>query len=103
GGSPVLDFACRMGDGRSAASGSAWLRDTPALPAGLVSPPLPDVQPPTLRPTLAPDNVPLGRPLVPLVTDFDEEDAATYADETDDPSPWWRTGGPVGAVLLPPG
>src|SRR3712207_2158607 len=38
-------------------------------------------------PELRPDTVPIGTPLVPLHRHLSLEDAATYADDTDDPNP----------------
>jgi hypothetical protein len=40
-------------------------------------------------PVLSPDTVPLGVPLAPLYAPFTVEDAAAYADSTDDPAPWY--------------
>jgi acyl dehydratase len=67
----------------------------PAIPAG---PPVADPVP-----ELLPDAVPLGVPLAPLVGVFSLEQAAAYADGTDDPNPWYRGDSPFGGALVPPG
>jgi len=54
-------------------------------------------------PELRPDTVPLGVPLAPLRGVLTIEDAAAYADGTDDPTPWYRGESPFGGPLVPPG
>jgi acyl dehydratase len=61
---------------------------------GPVSEPLPD---------LSPGHVPIGVPLAPLHSVLTVEDAARYADDTDDPNPWYRGDSPFGGPLVPPG
>lgn len=98
----VLDLTCAREDGTLCADGSAWL-DPEQAAFGERLPPLPDDAPPELRPALTPESVPLGRPLAPLVRRFTVEDAAEYAENTADPSEWWRAGSPLGGPVLPPG
>lgn len=54
-------------------------------------------------PELRPETVPIGTPLAPLRHDLSVEDAATYAEETNDPNPWYRGESPFGGPLAPPG
>lgn len=98
-----LELSCAREDGTVCADGSARL-SAAAAPSGLDgAPSLPDVAPPALKPPLTPETIPLGVPLAPLQTRCTAADARAYADETEDPSPWWRDASPFGGPLLPPG
>jgi len=88
-------------DGTACAEGLFWLLPADAPLPDL--PPLPDVPAPDPRAPLTPDTVPLGRPLAPFTTLVTEQEARAYADETDDPSPWYRGPSPFGPALVPPG
>ena len=101
-GGTVLDLACAREDGTVCADGSAWLHDggEDLLADAL---PLPETAPPEPLPPLTPATVPLGVPLVPIDTAVSAEHARAYADETADPSRWWRVDSPFGGPLLPPG
>jgi len=51
---------------------------------------------------LTPDNAPIGVPLQPRTVTIDAEAVAAYANEADDPNPWYRGGSPFGLPLVPP-
>ncbi len=100
-GLPALHLTCARADGTVCADGLFWLPPADApLPA---LPPLPDAPAPDPRPPLTPDTVPLDQPLAPFTTLVSEHEARAYADETDDPSPWYRGPSPFGPALVPPG
>ena len=101
-GRTILDLTCAREDGTVCADGSAWLHD--GDDDGLAdAPPLPETVPPEPLPALTPATVPLGVPLAPIDTVVSAEQARAYADETADPSRWWRLDSPFGGPLLPPG
>ena len=100
-GLPALSMTCARADGTACAEGLFWLLPADAPLPDL--PPLPDVPAPDPRAPLTPDTVPLGRPLAPFTTLVTEQEARAYADETDDPSPWYRGPSPFGPALVPPG
>lgn len=99
---PVLDLRCAREDGTVCAEGSAWLRE-PSAHDLTDLPPLPHVAPAVPLPELTPDTAPIGTPLAPVETDYTATAARAYADETGDPSPWYRAESPFGGPLLPPG
>jgi acyl dehydratase len=68
---------------------------SPAVPIGGSAP--------DVLPELTPDGVPLGVPLAPLHGSISVAEAAAYADDTDDPNPWYRGHSPFGGPLVPPG
>ncbi len=100
-GLPALRMTCARADGTACAEGLFWLppADTPLADL----PPLPDISVPDPKRPLTPDAVPLDRPLVPFTTVVTEGEARAYADETNDPSPWYRGPSPFGPALVPPG
>lgn len=100
-GATRLELACTGEDGTAFASGAAWMPADDPPDAG--DGPLPDHDPPQPRPELTPDTVPFGVPLATLDGLLSPDDAAAYADETDDPSPWYRGPSPLGPRLVPPG
>lgn len=102
GGGPGLNIVCRRPDGSIAADGAMWMdsgTDDPLAGA----PELPDITPPQPLPELTPETIPLGKTLAPFATALTLADAIAYAEETADPSPWWREDSPLGYPLLPPG
>jgi acyl dehydratase len=100
GATPQLELAIVREGEPQCAGGTFGLEDTAAtlapIPAG---PPPPDPLP-LLTPEQGP---PVGVPLAPLHSPFAVEDAAAYADLTDDPNPWYRGPSPFGGPLVPPG
>lgn len=100
-GHPALRLTCTRADGRPCAEGIFWLPPTDAPLPPL--PPLPDLPTPDPKPPLTPEAVPLDRPLAPFITPMSAEEVRAYADETEDPSPWYRGPSPFGPALVPPG
>ena len=101
GATPGLDLRV-VRDGVACAGGTFGLaEETEAatlapVPAG---PPAPDPLPPVSRE----NGPPVGVPLAPLQSPMSAEDAAAYADLTDDPNAWYRGPSPFGGPLVPPG
>lgn len=81
-------------DGRSG-PGGAPESGAPTIPLG--GPPAEPL------PELRPGQVPVGAILTPLGGFLSREDAAQYADDTEDPNPWYREDSPFGGPLAPPG
>jgi acyl dehydratase len=96
----TLDLVCAR-DGTVCADGTAWLFP-PSLPVGDL-PPLPPIERAQPLPELTPETAPIGVPLAPFETPITVSDAAAYADETADPSPWFRGPSPFGPAILPSG
>lgn len=97
----ALRLICTRADGTPGAEGIFWL---PLADAPLPDlPPPPDLPAPEPKPPLTPEAVPLGRPLAPVITPVSADEARAYADETEDPSPWYRGPSPFGPALVPPG
>lgn len=99
----VLELTCAREDGTLCADGSAQLPEAGAARQGADDPALPAIAPPNPLPPLTPENVPIGVPLAPLDSVITADDGRAYADETDDPSSWYRDASPFGAPLVPPG
>jgi hypothetical protein len=90
----VLRDGIVCAEGRAAA-GERTVSAERAVPlGGAASDPLPE---------LRPGHVPIGVPLAPLHSVLTLEDAVRYADDTDDPNPWYRGPSPFGGALVPPG
>ncbi len=101
-GGPELRLRCLQAGGQVAAEGSASLPRTPLTPpADLL--PIPRRAAPEPMPDITVVQPPQGVHLAPLVTFVSRSDAAAYAEETDDPSPWYRTGVDGGGVIVPSG
>lgn len=90
----VLRDGIACARGRAASGGERESREPTVPLGGPVSEPLPE---------LRPGHVPIGVPLAPLHSVLTVEDAARYADDTDDPNPWYRGDSPFGGPLAPPG
>lgn len=95
---PTLELRV-LRDGTLCAAGPFAIADGAPLPDAIPA----AAPPPAALPELRPDTVPIGAPLAPLHAEIGVQDAADYADSTDDPTPWYRGESPFGGALVPPG
>lgn len=97
-----LELTVTGPDGAVCARGSTGLASPDEAGGGLTPAGFDAAPPPAPRPELTRETAPIGVRLAPRSVVFDPDAAAAYADETEDPNPFYRGGSPFGLPIVPP-